>query len=331
MPQDPEKFKPETREERLKSNPETEPELEEEEEEEISEPSPSEEEPKKEPKAEDSENEADTQEQEAARLAETIEQTKAQINEARKTLGLPPIEKEIPSTSLEEERLEELRTELTELEKQKSKGLREEFLGALNEELTYMEQSGRITPDQAEEKRKLAALIETGFSNDPMHDALLFSRAGIAKEEEIIEILEKKKHKEASQEKRDQLIQEEKEKVFQEALDELFESFKTLRRREVQHIFETGQTLKGKNIESSVLGEVDPDLAQAIAKAFRGGVRLTLEILKALPKLAEKPEILEKLDKTLTEEAAERAEQTLAEEEEEEEKEIGEEEKETQP
>ena len=66
------------------------------------------------------------------------------------------------------------------------------FRGALNEELTAMEQSGRLTPEQAEEKRQAAALIETGFSDDPKHDALIFSRAGIAEEKELIEIFDKK-------------------------------------------------------------------------------------------------------------------------------------------
>ena len=66
------------------------------------------------------------------------------------------------------------------------------FLGALNEELTAMEQSGRLTPEQAEEKRQAAALIETGFSDDPKHDALIFSRAGIAEEKELIGIFDKK-------------------------------------------------------------------------------------------------------------------------------------------
>ena len=66
------------------------------------------------------------------------------------------------------------------------------FLGALNEELTAMEQSGRLTPEQAEEKRQAAALIETGFPDDPKHDALIFSRAGIAEEKELVEIFDKK-------------------------------------------------------------------------------------------------------------------------------------------
>ncbi len=66
------------------------------------------------------------------------------------------------------------------------------FQKALNDELVKMEASGRLTSEQAEEKRKAAALIETGFSDDPKHDALLFSKAGIADEKEMIELFKRK-------------------------------------------------------------------------------------------------------------------------------------------
>ena len=49
-----------------------------------------------------------------------------------------------------------------------------------------------MTPEQAEEKRKSAALIETGFSDDPKYDALVFSWAGIADEKEPVAIFDKK-------------------------------------------------------------------------------------------------------------------------------------------
>jgi len=70
------------------------------------------------------------------------------------------------------------------------------FIDALNEELLTLEKSGRISSEQAEEKRKSGALIETGFSDDPKNDALLFSIAGIAGEEELIDIFNKNKLKE---------------------------------------------------------------------------------------------------------------------------------------
>ncbi len=69
---------------------------------------------------------------------------------------------------------------------------RDVFLGTLKDELSAMEKAGRISPKQAEEKRKNAELIETGFSDDPKYDALLFSRAGVANETELVAIFDKK-------------------------------------------------------------------------------------------------------------------------------------------
>ncbi len=89
------------------------------------------------------------------------------------------------STSLQEEASQPEKVEET-------KNPKDTFFGVLNEELSAMEKSGRLTPEQAEEKRKAAALIEIGFSDDPKYDALLFSRAGIAEEKELVEIFDKK-------------------------------------------------------------------------------------------------------------------------------------------
>ncbi|OGY81420.1 MAG: hypothetical protein A3F54_02115 [Candidatus Kerfeldbacteria bacterium RIFCSPHIGHO2_12_FULL_48_17] len=83
--------------------------------------------------------------------------------------------------------------EAPKLEKvEEAKNPKDIFFNALNEELSAMEKAGRLSPEQAEEKRKSAALIETGFSDDPVYDALLFSRAGIADEKETIAIFDKK-------------------------------------------------------------------------------------------------------------------------------------------
>jgi len=54
-----------------------------------------------------------------------------------------------------------------------------------------MEKSGTITKEQAEDKMAAAALIEENFSNDPAHDAFVFSRAGIADKKEMVDILDK--------------------------------------------------------------------------------------------------------------------------------------------
>lgn len=70
---------------------------------------------------------------------------------------------------------------------------KEVFMNALEKELVEMEESGKISAEQAREKREAAALIETNFSEDPAHDALIFSRAGIAGEKEMVDIFDKKK------------------------------------------------------------------------------------------------------------------------------------------
>lgn len=67
---------------------------------------------------------------------------------------------------------------------------KEQFINALEKQLSEMEKSGMISALQAQEKREAAALIETNLSNDPEHDALIFSRAGIAGEEEMIKIFD---------------------------------------------------------------------------------------------------------------------------------------------
>ncbi len=75
---------------------------------------------------------------------------------------------------------------------EETKTQKEIFLQALDKELTDMESSGNITPEQAKEKRQAATLIETEFSDDPKKDALIFSKAGIAGEAEMIELFQKK-------------------------------------------------------------------------------------------------------------------------------------------
>ena len=66
------------------------------------------------------------------------------------------------------------------------------FVIALNRELTEMVTRGVISSEAADEKRRAASLIETAFSDDPEHDAMIFAMAGIANEDEMIEILGKK-------------------------------------------------------------------------------------------------------------------------------------------
>ena len=104
-------------------------------------------------------------------------------------------EKHQPSQE-ETKKAEEAQEETPQTEKvEKTKNPKDVFLDSLNEELSAMEQSGRITPEQAEEKRKYAALIEFRPLDDPQHYALLFSRAGVADEKELVGIIDEKNAK----------------------------------------------------------------------------------------------------------------------------------------
>ncbi len=141
---------------------------------------------------------------------------------------------------------------------EEKKNLKDEFLGALNKELAAFEQSGRITSEQAEEKRKAAALIETGFSDDPKHDALMFSRAGIAGEKETIEIFEKKKSKE--EQPSPENLEDQKHRELQEAMDEGDRIM-----REIDNVL--ANTPDRANAEKIVLEKWSPLMDEAMKKS----------------------------------------------------------------
>ena len=102
-------------------------------------------------------------------------------------------------------------------------------------------------------------------------------------------------------------MEEEKEKILQEKLDEIFKEFEAFTSRDLQSIFKSGKTRGGKNIESSSMGELDPEIAKSLAKAFKEGIKLLPQILELLP------DLLKKFDKDLTKEAKERLEKKMEE------------------
>ncbi len=132
-------------------------------------------------------------------------------------------------------------------------------------------------------------------------------------EEELPSILSDKEKLEKIQAEqgaleKEHLIQEEKEKILQEKLDELFKEFEALNPRDFESIFKSGRTREGRNVESSSMGELDPEIAKSLAEAFKEGIKLLPKILEVLP------ELLKKFDEDLTKEATERVEQKLEEE-----------------
>lgn len=122
------------------------------------------------------------------------------------------------------------------------------------------------------------------------------------------EILEKQKEELISQQEKERLIREEKEKILQEKIDELFKEFGALNPRDFESIFKSGKTREGRNVKSPAMGELNPETAKSLAKAFKEGIKLLSKILEVLP------ELLKKFDEDLTKEATERVDKKLEEE-----------------
>ncbi len=137
--------------------------------------------------------------------------------------------------------------------------LRNVFLSALNKELAAMEQSGRLTPEQVEEKRQAAALIETGFSDDPRHDALMFARAGVAEEKEMILIMENQ-NKSEKKIVFPESLEDQKQEKLQQAVDEEGSIL-----REIDNVF--ASTPDREEAERIVLKKWAPLMDEAIAKS----------------------------------------------------------------
>jgi len=137
--------------------------------------------------------------------------------------------------------------------------------------------------------------------------SVLSDKEKLAKLQAEQEALEKQKEELIDQQEKERLIREEKEKILQEKLDELFKEFETLAPRELESIVRSGKTREGRNVESSSMGKLDPEIAKSLAKAFKEGIKLLPKVLEVAP------ELLKKFDEDLTKEATERVEQKLKE------------------
>ena len=122
------------------------------------------------------------------------------------------------------------------------------------------------------------------------------------------ETLERQKEELIGQQEKEKLIREEKEKIMQEKIEELFNELRSLRQEDFESIFQTGKTVNGQAVESNAMGTLEPDTARALANAFEEGIKFLPEILKNLP------DIFEKWNEDLMEEATRRIEQMLEEE-----------------
>lgn len=209
------------------------------------------------------------------------------------------------------EELEKLKAE--EEQKQgteKPELLPEEQIKNLESEVNARQQEiARLTGSIEETKAKLNEAREelelSPTEEDP--PSVLSGKDELEKLQAERQTLEKQKEELISQQEKERLVREEKEKILQEKLDKLFKEFEGLDPRDFESIFNSGKTQEGRNVESSAMGKLDPDIAKSLAKVFKEGIRLLPKILEALP------DLLKKFDEDLTKEATERVEQKLEE------------------
>ena len=136
------------------------------------------------------------------------------------------------------------------------------------------------------------------LSDQQRLEELQAEQEALKKQQEALKGQQEKKGKE-------QLIQEEKGRILQEKLNELFKAFEKLNPADLESILNGGKTREGRNVTTPSMGELDPQVAQSLAQAFKEGVRLLPKILEALP------DLLKMFDEELTKEATERVEQNL--------------------
>ena len=134
------------------------------------------------------------------------------------------------------------------------------------------------------------------LSDQKRLEELQAEQKALKKQQEELKGQQEKKGKE-------QLIQEEKGRILQEKLNELFKAFENLNPADLESILNGGRTREGRNVTTPSMGELDPQVAQSLARAFKEGVRLLPQILQALP------ELLKMFDEELTKKATERVEQ----------------------
>ncbi len=97
-------------------------------------------------KLEKLEERADILEQEITELNELVQETKDKINESREQLGLPPTEENPPSISSEKDKLEKLRIDQENLEKQK-----QELVSQQEKEKLISEEKEKIIQERLDE------------------------------------------------------------------------------------------------------------------------------------------------------------------------------------
>ena len=114
-----------------------------------------------------------------------LDKETGQFNQEMSVLEINAIDGILESKAGEENKSEEQEKGIDESTEKLKKDV---FIRALDKELLALVETGRITPEDVKEKRAAAQIIETGFSDDPEKDALLFAGSGIFNETELTTI-----------------------------------------------------------------------------------------------------------------------------------------------
>lgn len=210
-------------------------------------------------------------------------------------------EGELAPEEIEKLKTEEVKEEKPELSPEEQLKNLEGDIEARQKEITRLTESVEGTKAKLNEVREKLGLPPTE-ENPP---SVFSEKDKLEKLQAEQEALEKQKEELISRQEKERLIREEKEKILQEKIDELFKEFESLNPRDFESISKSGKTREGRNVESPSMGELDPEIAKSLAKAFKEGIKLLSKILEALP------ELLKKFDEDLTKEAEQRVEQRL--------------------
>ncbi len=104
---------------------------------------------------------------------------------------------------------------------------------------------------------------------------------------------------------KERLIEEERQKILQEIVNELFSEFESFSDADKSSIMASGFTSEGSRFGATSRGDLSPENAIALAKAFNEGIKMLPQILSAIP------EMVKAFNDALTDEATRRVEEKM--------------------
>ena len=179
-----------------------------------------------------------------------------------------------------------------------------ELLTAENQEaIGHLEAKTRQSTEELEGVRARLGIPDADSEPTDAYDPAAKGRLETLQSEQ--EQLELRREELLSAQEKEQLIKQEKEKILQEKIDGLFEEFDKALPEVLASLSKNGKAPNGEKYSSQDLGELSPESAQSLAQAFKEGLKLLPEILKAAP------EALKEFDGQITKEAEARVEKRI--------------------